>query len=202
MEKKPPFNAFFEEFVTELKVLLQEGFFYNGYIIRVKCRAFLCDTPARCYIKNVKGHNSYKGCDLCLVAGTYVNKRMFFLNSQAQLRSDASFLRGEYGDYHKGETPLKMLDIGLVSQFPCDYMHSLCLGVVQKLLFMWRDDSRLHRLQTDKLTILENRIKACKKYWPYEFNRSLRSLSELEHWKATEFRQFLLYFSPLLRDIL
>lgn len=33
-------------------------------------------------------------------------------------------------------------------------------------------------------------------------NRKPRSLSDLEHWKATEFRQFILYISPLLIDVL
>lgn len=90
----------------------------------------------------------------------------------------------------------------MVSGFPSDYMHSVCLGVMRKLLFLWRDGSRLFRLTGTKLELLENKIKHISSLWPSEFNRKPRSLKDLEHWKATEYRQFLLYVTPLLGDIL
>lgn len=37
-----------------------------------------------------------------------------------------------------------------------------------------------------------------KCHLPSEFNRSPRSLEECEHWKATEFRTFLLYTGPIV----
>lgn len=204
-QTKPPLKEFFEEFLVEFEELTMHGFMWNNKQIAIKCRSFICDTPARCYIKNVKAHNSYHGCDKCLVEGTYIleKKSMCFLNQNAQLRSDSSFARCEYLSSHqKGNTPLMSLKVGLVSQFPNDYMHSVCLGVVKKLLLEFKNGSRLHRISHAKFNILEQRIQSCKQFWPSEFNRKLRSFSELERWKAKEFRQFLLYFAPLLKDIL
>lgn len=93
-----------------------------------------------------------------------------------------------------------LLKIGLISQFPADYMHSVCLGVVRKILFIWRDNSRRYGV---KLQQINEKIKVLNIYWPKEFNRKPRSLSDLENWKAIEFRQFLLYVGPVvLQDTL
>ena len=33
--------------------------------------------------------------------------------------------------------PLNNLSIGTVSQFPLDFMHLVCLGVVKRLIWLW-----------------------------------------------------------------
>lgn len=85
----------------------------------------------------------------------------------------------------------------MVSQFPGDYMHSVLLGVMRHLLHIWvgnkRFKSRKHTVTMalkwrQLLTQLLLKIKA-----PSEFKRKPRSIKELSRWKATEFRQFLLY---------
>ncbi|KAG5862746.1 hypothetical protein JTB14_025938 [Gonioctena quinquepunctata] len=141
---KPPLESFFLKFVTELKMYLSDGLSINDIVLNISCRYFCCDTPARSFIKNTKGHNAYEGCDKCQVEGQYLNHKMTFPNLRAHLRSDESFLLEEYGVvYRKGPTPLSELNIGMVSAFPNDYMHSICLGVCRKLLFLWRDGSRI-----------------------------------------------------------
>lgn len=199
---KPPLNEFFEDFVVEVNDLkINKLKITNHKFIDIECRSFCCDAPARAYVKATMSFNSYHGCDKCTVKGRFV-RRMVFLDSSAPLRQDADFLDGKYGNYHKSVSPICALGVGMVSSFPVDYMHCVCLGVMRKLLFLWRDGSRLYRLTPEKLQLLENRLKIYKTVWPCEFNRQPRSLKELEHWKATEFRQFLLYITPLLGDIL
>ncbi|KAG5862530.1 hypothetical protein JTB14_027507 [Gonioctena quinquepunctata] len=127
---------------------------------------------------------------------------MCFTDLKAPLRTDEQFSTGEYEEYMKGPSPLSELGIGMLSKIPNDYMHSVCLGVMRKLLFLWRSGSRLYRFKIEKYCLLEERLVDLKSYWPVEFNRKPRTLKDLEHWKATEFRQFLLYISPLLIDIL
>ena len=202
---KPPLEEFFKDFVLELKLYLDCGIFLFGKQIRVSCRSFCCDTPARAYVKGTQSHNSYMGCDKCCVRGEYVKHRVVFPNIKAPLRNDVDFHAKKYGDYHKTISPLTELGIGLVSLFPVDYMHSVCLGVVRKLLNEWRTGNRfLHRFEPAKLAILEIRIRNISEghYWPSEIVRKPRSISQLDHWKAIEFQNFLLYISPLLKDIL
>lgn len=58
----------------------------------------------------------------------------------------------------------------------------------------------MHRSQCETVN---NRILRMNKYWPFEFNRKFRSIRDLDRWKATEFRHFLLYYGPIvLIDVL
>ena len=88
---KPLLEEYFENMVEEMKYLLQNGFFVGGKSVSVVIRAFCCDAPARCFIKNVKAHNSYNGCDFCLTKGEYFEKRMTFTDIHSDLRTDAFF---------------------------------------------------------------------------------------------------------------
>jgi len=71
------------------------------------------------------------------------------------------------------------------------------------LIEIWKSGNRhLYRFKETKLQILETRIINAQHYWPCEMDRKPRSISDLEHWKAVEFRHFLLYVSSLLINIL
>lgn len=51
-EGKPSvLNDFLHPFVTELNGLLENGLQINGFHINISVRCFICDTPARSYIK-------------------------------------------------------------------------------------------------------------------------------------------------------
>ncbi|CAN8016681.1 unnamed protein product [Ixodes persulcatus] len=88
----------------------------------------------------------------------------------------------------------------MVSQFPLDYMHLVCLGTMRKLLLHYWMRGRPHRsklpqrTQTDISTMLVR----LRKHTPQEMARKPRGLDELERWKATELRKFLLYFGPFV----
>lgn len=97
-----------------------------------------------------------------------------------------------------GISPLLNLNIGLVSLFPLDYMHAVCLGVMRKLLDTWIGGDLNIRFRARTVQLKSENFISLQKYIPNEINRKPRSLSELPRWKATEFRTFLLYLGPVI----
>lgn len=93
-------------------------------------------------------HNSYYGCDKCQVRGILINECFFFVN--APLRTNHGFINFSYNSYQKDKSPLTELNFPMVSGFPVDYMHAVCLGIMRKLLFLWRYGSRLFRITPAK----------------------------------------------------
>jgi hypothetical protein len=57
-EKKPlSSNDFLADFVRELVELLAHGLDYQNHHFNIIFQIFCCDTPARAFIKNIKGHS-------------------------------------------------------------------------------------------------------------------------------------------------
>jgi len=78
-KKKPSsLNEYLDEFVRDLNEVVSSGVSVNGsqYTVSVEC--FICDAPARAYVKNIKYHSGYFGCDKCTQEREYVDGRMTF----------------------------------------------------------------------------------------------------------------------------
>jgi hypothetical protein len=91
----------------------------------------------------------------------------------------------------------------MITNFPLDYMHLICLGVTKRLLVTWTSGPLNQRLSKRNIEIVSQRLLELQVQVPEEFARRPRSLKDLPHWKATEFRMFLLYTGPIvLKDIL
>jgi len=193
--KKPnAANDFLQDFTHELQQL-QRGFDFKGKKVFIKLDSVVCDTPARAFVKNTKAHNGYHGCDKCCQPGVYINKRMTYPINDYMLRTDSSFSeRADEGHHHRGPHGFSDLDVGMVTQFPLDYMHLACLGVMHRLLNIWMRGPLKFRL-VDRISESLTRMRS---YIPAEFARKPRSLRELDRWKATELRQFLLYTGPVV----
>lgn len=50
-EGKPLINEFLRQFVDELQSILSVGVAVNGHLLTIKIKCFICDTPARSYLK-------------------------------------------------------------------------------------------------------------------------------------------------------
>jgi hypothetical protein len=171
------------------------------YNIHIK--AFICDAPARAFVKCIKGHTGYYGCEKCSQKGKYVDRKVVFPEMQAHKRSDDEFRSQVQCDHHKGTSPLLLLGVGLVSQVPLDYMHLICLGVMKRLLITWLRGEHHVRISMLHSQLISQKLIDMKPSICHEFQRKPRSLLELDRWKSVEFRQFLLYTGPVvLRDIL
>lgn len=108
------------------------GFLYKDTKITVKIRSFVCDAPARCSILYTKSHCAYFGCGRCEQEGDFKRNRMTFPESDATLRTDESFRTKRNKHYQHGTSCIEDLPIDIIEQFPLDYLHVVCLGVVKK----------------------------------------------------------------------
>lgn len=146
-----PLSDYLEDFVDEISRLTKEGIDICGRRYSIQIEHFICDAPARAFIKCVKSHSGYSSCDKCTEPGDYVKGRVIV---SAPRRDDSSFLLQIDEDHHLGISPLLKLNIAMVSKFPIDYMHCLCLGVMRKLLNSWTSGSLRVRLSSKSVNLI------------------------------------------------
>lgn len=120
-------DDYLKDFVLDMKILMQDGIDFNGQHFQLNLGAFICDAQARSWLKCVKGHTGYSGCERWTQEGNHVENRMIFPEFDAPARTNASF-KQQIDDHHIRHLPLEQLNTGLVSQFVLDYMHLVCLG--------------------------------------------------------------------------
>ncbi|KAJ8034244.1 hypothetical protein HOLleu_21001 [Holothuria leucospilota] len=196
--KKPTdaseYLSFFSE---EVLSLYETGITYAHMKYPVKISAVVCDAPARAFVKNVKGHTGYYGCERCTQQGVWDSKMTFPL-VDAPARTNEIFSQLGYENHQLGTPGLADLPINMIVQFPLDYMHLVCLGVVRRLILLWKKGPAQCRISAQMVTEISNALVALRSSIPSEFARKPRSLLEVDRWKATEFRQFLLYTGPLV----
>uniref|UniRef100_A0A8D8X7R9 Uncharacterized protein n=2 Tax=Cacopsylla melanoneura TaxID=428564 RepID=A0A8D8X7R9_9HEMI len=122
---------------------------------------------------------------------------MFFPNiklSQAELRTDEEFRTMSDEEFHLASTPLNdLMGFNFIHNVPLDYMHLVCLGVMKKLLMLWQKSKMKYHLNPQHIENISGRLTSLRLYTPAEFSRKPRSLAFYKLWKATEYRQFLMY---------
>ncbi|XP_052085169.1 uncharacterized protein LOC127722322 [Mytilus californianus] len=182
-------QAYLSDFLGELENLKTHGITFNEILYTVKLNAFICDAPARSFIKCTVGHNGYYSCERCTIRGEW-NGRVVFNSSDNSppLRTEEEFRACLYSNHQTSRSPL--IDAGLfcINTFPLDYMHLVCLGVVKRILMFLKQGPRECKLSQQQLKLISDKLKNLRGKMPREFARQPRSL-ELDKWKATEFRQ-------------
>ncbi|XP_046407485.1 uncharacterized protein LOC124172123 [Ischnura elegans] len=128
-EKPQSCDEYLFEFVEEMKALKKSGLFLNSKRFEVALDAYICDAPAKSFIRQTVGDTGYASCTKCTVYEDYMNNRVSFLEIDCPLRTDESFAKCEDAKHHDGLSPLLQISgTKLVSHFPLDYMHLICLG--------------------------------------------------------------------------
>lgn len=197
-------TEYLHDLVQELKVL-KDGFLFKQKTLFLNVVSVVCDTPARAFIRGVKSHTAYYGCDKCHQSGVRKSNRMTFPEVNARRRTDDSFRQETDEEHHVQHSPFTEVGIDMITCFPYDYMHLVCLGVMRRLLDLWISTTGpLHcRISSSQASMVTDRLLALRNYIPSEFARRPRALVERCRWKATELRQFLLYTGPVvLRGVL
>ena len=102
--------------------------------ITVSIKCFVCDAPARAFLKCVVNHTGYSSCERCEVKGEWNGRVTFNGNSEQNLHTDEKFNNFGYPLHQKALTLLVAIVDSCISQFSLDYTHLACLGVMQRIL--------------------------------------------------------------------
>lgn len=193
-------DEYLADFIAEMSSLESDGFCYNDRQFSVCLYAVVCDAPARAFLKCIKTHSGYDSCERCCQHGEWHGK-VIFPGMVADLRTDLNFANKDYPNHHLNDTKsplLQLKSLGLVTQFPLDYMHLVCLGVTRRLLSIWFNGPRSTKLSRTHIALLSDKLVKFNKHIPREFARKPRAADEYKNWKATELRLFLLYTGPVV----
>ncbi len=193
-------HEYLKDFIEELKLLMRDGLEYNERHYNVALPdAFICDAPARAYLKCIKGHTGYSGCERCTEYGVHLGT-VVFPELTAPLRTDLTFDQQLDSEHHHNDivSPLQELGITMVSSFVLDYMHLVCLGHVRRIVHLWTKGPLSSRLSASTINMISDHLESIRANLPQNFSRKPRSLREYRNWKATEYRQFLLYTGPVV----
>ncbi|RVE41155.1 hypothetical protein evm_010229 [Chilo suppressalis] len=181
--KPKSLEKYLEKFVTEMKYLLDNGIYLSNCnkTVTIRIRCFVCDSPARAYIKGVCNFNGKHGCLKCNTVGEYSHNShtVYFPQVTSSARTNDGFR-------------------------VADCLHLIDLGVMKRLLIGWRDGN-LGKFVTKwcsrNIDVVMIFLLKCK--LPSEIHRSVRGIDCLVHWKASEYRSFLFYLSIIiLPDVL
>ena len=197
VDKEMEVNEFLADFVQDLKHCQTNGFMCRNRLFKVKVHCFVCDAPARSFVKNVLGHGGKHGCERCKVKGKKL-RGMTFNDENAERRTNASLLDSTEIKHRRGASPLAEAGVKLVTHFVLDYMHLVLLGVTRKLMYLWLEgekkvEKKTYRIKPSSAKQISFNLCACIESCPLEFARKPRSLNNFKMFKATEWRTFLLY---------
>lgn len=171
----------------------------NNRQFYISIKAFICDRPARAFLKCIIGHGGYWAYERCTVKGIRKSNRIIYPITDAEPRTDMFFRAQSNAEHHIGMSPLLAIEppIDLIYQFPLDSMHLIYLGVMKKLFDYWLNSNLKNvRLSNNAKMQLSNLLIHIQRQIPSEFQRTTRSLSEVSKFKATEFQFILLYAGP------
>ena len=160
---------------------------------------------AKAPILNMNQFNGANGCPTCLHPGTWTVSRYYLPGQEYSLRTNQSIVEAAANaesrkvviDGIKGRSVLHDV-IDLVKFVPIDYMHCVLEGVTKWLVKKWFTPT-YHSCPF----YIGRHIKKidCDLHFqcpPHDFTHAPRALAKYqEHWKASEFRYWLLYYYSL-----
>lgn len=125
---------------------------------------------------------------------------MTFPGVNASPRTNKCFKQLLDEEHHHNQSPLLDTNIDLVTGFPHDDMHLVCLAVMRLLLDLWMDSSGPLRCRISSCqdSFISEWLVALRGYIPMVFARKPHPIADRIRWKATELRQFLLYTGQLV----
>ncbi|XP_049301241.1 uncharacterized protein LOC125774913 [Anopheles funestus] len=196
-------EQFLRPLVDELNSLHSTGMQFGDKNVTVCVKAFITDSPARAMIKSVLGYQGRHGCTKCTIVGERVEalRKVIFNYEAAPPRTDASFRARDDREHHKpNRSPLEEVNgLDMIKCFPvADRCHLIDLGGTRKFLVGLEDHkmASFDRWTNDQKENISHFL--IKTKLPSEIHSPFRALKTLQYWKATEFRSFAHYVSPVV----
>lgn len=214
---KPPMNVILAPVLEKIQHLRTHGIIAhtpNGLkTIRATLLMSVFDLPAKAAATNFVQFNGYYSCTYCLDKGEYVSHCHIFPPSADHLpRTMQSIIQCAEEAIETGSPVLGVKGasalataggLNIATSVAVDYMHAVLEGISHRLIATFLD-SKFHNrcFYLGQVTQdIDVRLQLIKP--PEEFRRSPRSITQFKSWKASEFREWLLYYSlPVLSGLL
>ena len=195
-------NEILKIFVTEMESLETREIVIEGnQAFSVKINAIVCDPISNSLITCTSLPNSLFGCSKCnQKANLEIEEGYTSFPSTmtlATLRSDDDFKYLLNNDHHIAQPLLAQLDLGLISQFVLDYKIIVCKGVMKHLMGLWINGRLDYRLNKETQLKVSRDLILMTGNCPREFVKRPRSLEDVSSWDASDWNEFLLYYSPI-----
>lgn len=98
--------VFLNDFIVELNQLLTHGFHFGKNHFFIEIHSFVCDAPAKAFLKCIKQHIQVTHPVISVEPGKYYKNKVVFPNLQA-LKCTNKLFRGHIeDDHHTNQTPL------------------------------------------------------------------------------------------------
>ena len=192
---KPDWKIFFDQIKEGLD--RRPTIEINGvsWTLMFEVKILVADLPAKASILNIKQFNAYFGCSLCLIKCKPIGegkKGLFYPNQRNKMRTKER--HEEYLNLIQNEGLSSFRGVkgpSAVADIVDNLRHQILLGVTRTLLFAVKN-------KTNKLGLGRIRKAVEGIQLTSDFKRSLRSLDELEYFKANELKVWLLYIGPVV----
>lgn len=196
--KPTDISEYLHEFILEMKNIMCSGIELEGKILQLKVRAIVCDSPAKAFLCGIPGHTSSHGCSKCIQVAQKIKNVLTYSTTSDILLTDADFEERKYKAHHKNifhlqKTPLEKIGVKMITQIALDSMHLVDLGVMRKFIMRIIKNKTNFKVSKSEIDDISNHLKSLNHSAPKEFVRRPRGLEEILNWKATEYRQVLLY---------
>ncbi|XP_036140791.1 uncharacterized protein LOC118644940 [Monomorium pharaonis] len=213
---KPLMNTFLQPFCKKLNECFHNGISWihpttkKVYTSKIVAPLIIADAPARAQIQNILSFNGKFGCNICeiktkqcrTIAGKKIIRVYAFQEEPSKLRSgkrmkkqariaitkEVHHVKGVKGNSVISTLPL--LDLG-TCVMP-EYMHSILLGTVKQLFNLWFFKRGTWNIK-EYVEEIDNFLLNIRP--PYFFNRMPRSVKLHAFFKASEYYNWILYYS-------
>ncbi|XP_037560291.1 uncharacterized protein LOC119437304 [Dermacentor silvarum] len=211
----PDMTLVLEAFSKQMDSLAESGIKWTcdgeTFHSKVYCFTGTADAPARALMQNTVQYNGYFGCGWCLHPGKCIEGTVKYPVSATALpdRTKEGMIK-DMAEAHrsgvhvrgvKGPSPLiNLAGFDIVWGFTPNYMHCVLLGVTRQFMELWLSGvgAPYYIGSPHYIRRIDERLCAIKP--PQCITRLPTSVQLRKFWKASEWQQWLLYFSLVCLD--